>query len=88
MKDFLRNSYDFKKFIVCRYNCPCLGNIKFKCHKHHKIIQSLVDRSSDSKKQGVHRMKKKQQDIEIPFLLALIPLVTMIAIMAVTIILF
>lgn len=33
-------------------------------------------------------MKKKQQDIEIPFLLALIPLVTMIAIMAVTIILF
>ncbi|CEG23765.1 hypothetical protein BN1080_02770 [Planococcus massiliensis] len=33
-------------------------------------------------------MKKKQQDIEIPFLLALIPLVTMIAIMAVTINLF
>lgn len=33
-------------------------------------------------------MKKRQPDIEIPFLLALIPLVTMIAVMAVTIVLF
>lgn len=36
----------------------------------------------------IHRMKAKQQDIKIPFGLALIPLVVMIAVMALTIIVF